>query len=162
MNRIQALVKDKLFQKYLQKNKKHEENRPFCVHNLKHLLSAARIAYIIALERGLDFSKEIIYAAGLVHDIGRWKEYETGQDHAEVSAKLALEILERCGFNRGEIKIILTAVKEHRGKKKNRSSSLLGEILHEADMLSRCCWQCSARDRCYKYQIMPARDGPVS
>ncbi|PKM81108.1 MAG: hypothetical protein CVU88_04205, partial [Firmicutes bacterium HGW-Firmicutes-13] len=44
------MARDRLFQINIQKNKKHEKNRLFCVHNLDHLLSVARIAYLIVLE----------------------------------------------------------------------------------------------------------------
>jgi len=47
------------------------------------------------------------YSAGLLHDIGRWKEYQGEGDHAGHSAALAESILERAGFKPSEQKLIL-------------------------------------------------------
>ncbi len=158
MERIEKILKDKQFKKYIQKNSIIEKDRKFCSHDLNHLISVARIAYLIVLEKEENWEKDVVYAAGLLHDIGRWEEYETGKDHALASAQLSVDILIKTGFNEKEREEIVRAVEEHRGK--NRSSlSSLGKTLHQADMLSRLCWQCEARGECYKYTEMPTRKG---
>ena len=42
-----------------------------------HLLDVARLAWIFNLEANQEISKERIYAAALLHDIGRHIQYET-------------------------------------------------------------------------------------
>lgn len=81
---------------------------------MDHLLDVCRISWILNLEEGLLIDKERIYAAALLHDIGRWVEYETGQDHAMASGELAEDILDRCGFSGNEKADIIEAIKSHR------------------------------------------------
>jgi putative nucleotidyltransferase with HDIG domain len=164
MERIDAIVRDPLFQECLNKNKKAEEGREFCKHDLQHYIDVARITYILALESGRYASllesnglsaqtgKELVYAAGILHDIGRWRQYETGEDHSVIGAELAGEILERAGFSKQERRVIVRAIREHRSQRE--VPSLLGELLHRADNLSRACHECGAKDRCYKFSSM--------
>lgn len=163
MEKVNKILQDRRFQEYVEKNLIAEKQRKFCNHNFDHLLSVARIAYILVLEQGLepDISRETVYASGLLHDIGRWKEYETGIDHALLSAELSKEILEEAGFERKNIAGIIRAIKEHRGTEKNKEKegSLLGDILRRADILSRPCWDCTAEEDCYKFDRMPTNQG---
>ena len=62
-----------------------EASREFCRHDVTHFLDVARLAWIENLERGLGVSKEEIYAAALLHDIGRHLQYEKGIPHDEAS-----------------------------------------------------------------------------
>lgn len=100
----------------------------------------------------LGQAREIIYAAGLLHDMARWVEYETGEDHAVAGARMALEVLDRAAFNLAERKIITTAIREHRTG--GPASSLLGQFIYQADDLARPCSRCAARDDCYKIDRM--------
>lgn len=158
MERINRILQNKYFQEYLQNIYKWEINRKFCRHDFEHSLAVARIAYLISLERGNNFPRDILYGAALLHDIGRWQEYEGGIDHAQASAELAEGILEEAGYGEKEKIVITRAIREHRGKGIN-NMSLLGEFIFEADKFSRLCWQCQVRDECYKYKEMPARGG---
>lgn len=161
MEKIKKIFKDRRFWEYVEKNNTAEKNRKYCKHSFDHLLSVARIAYILLLEKGLgsEFSRDIVYASGMLHDIGRWKEYETGEDHAFLSAQLSGEILKDAGFEQSDVDVIAGAIKEHRSSENITGRTLLGEILHRADVLSRDCWQCSAREDCYKYDRMPTGEG---
>ncbi|MGI6404907.1 MAG: HD domain-containing protein [Syntrophaceticus sp.] len=165
MERIDAIVRDPLFQKCLKKNKKAEEDREFCKHDLQHFVAVARITYILMLESGSlsnliedgnltgqQSAKEVIYAAGILHDVGRWRQYETGEDHSLIGAEIAKEISERAGFSQKEIGVICRAIREHRTH--TEGMSLLGELLSRADNLSRACHECSAKDKCYKFSAM--------
>lgn len=96
-----------------------EKTRRFCRHDLAHLLDVARIAYIMALEEGLDpesslLSKDLIYACALLHDIGRADQYKNGQDHDEAGVEIAKRILKETDFNEEEEFAILTAIAGHR------------------------------------------------
>lgn len=164
MIRVEVILKDPRYQEYIHKNSIKETDRKFCRHTFQHLVDVARITYILLLEAGdikrfinenclaPDAAKEIVYASALLHDIGRWREYETGEDHAVVSAELALEILCEAGFNQQETDIICTGIREHRRTCDN--ASLLGDLLNRADNLSRLCLQCQAGDECYKLDRM--------
>lgn len=121
-----------------------EADRIYCGHDLSHLMDVARIAYIYSLEAQKDISKDVIYAAALLHDIGRADEYECGIPHDEAGVKLAREILTDCGYEASDIEMILEAIGEHRGE----AASELGVILKRADKKSRMCWRCAASDTC--------------
>jgi uncharacterized protein len=101
---------------------------------------------------GAQAAKEVVYAAGILHDIGRWRQYETGEDHSVIGAELAAEILERTNFTPQEIRVITRAIREHRSQREGMST--LGELLYRADNLSRACHECSAKNKCYKFSTM--------
>ncbi len=122
---------------------------------LLKILGGAGIKYDAAAAGGpglLVQARELIYAAGLLHDMARWVEYETGEDHAAAGARMAGEVLDRVGFNTAEQKIISTAISEHRTG--GPDASLLGQYICRADDLVRPCSRCAARDECYKISRM--------
>jgi len=161
MKRVELLLKDALYIDYIKRNADEESIIKYCQHGLQHHIDVARIAYILVLEHN-DFNyfvkdsglsgklaaKECIYAAGLLHDIGKWNEYRTGMDHAAYGSKLTREILPRVFFNPTEVDLISTAIYEHRNI--SRDMSFLGERIHRADNLSRVCSQCEERVNCTK------------
>ena len=110
LEKVNAILKNHKFCTYLSKINKLEENRQYCKHDLQHLLDVARIVYIKVLEENIHVKKEIIYAAALLHDIGRWQQYEEGISHELASVKLAKDILNECGFNNEE-KILIVYFK---------------------------------------------------
>ncbi len=149
MKRINGILKDPDFINYLNKNIEAEADRIFCRHDMAHFLDVARIARILSIEKNLDINKELLYAAGLLHDIGRWMEYESGEDHAEASKELAQKILARHGFTKEEKKEILNAIEDHR---KGGGTSILADLLYRADKYSRNCALCDAKTACKKFQ----------
>ncbi len=149
--RVNELIDNPVFENYMIKIEEAEKERRYCKHGFDHGLAVARIAHSFLLEQGLtSLSKEVIYAAALLHDIGRWVEYQTGEDHAQVSATLALPILEECGYNSEEIEIIVKAISEHRAHA-DESLSMLGRALALADDWARDCRQCKAKNGCHKF-----------
>lgn len=149
MERVNRILNDPVFLNYLTKNKEAEVDRIYCHHDIEHFLNVSRIAYILSLEEKLYIDKEIFYAMGLLHDIGRWMEHENGIDHAIASKELAGRILTKHDFSEIEIGEILTAIESHREK---RETSLLADILYRADKCSRNCTRCDARATCKKFQ----------
>lgn len=149
MNRVNCILKDNDFKIYQAKNQEREINRVFCHHDMNHLLDVCRVAWILNLEENLGISKEIIYAAGLLHDIGRWQEYDTGKDHAEVSSELATPILQRCGFKDTECEEIIDAIANHRNKEHKNN---LNRIIYRSDKISRPCFCCNNRSLCKRFQ----------
>ena len=144
-DRINLILHNDKFNEYLSKNKSLEKYRKFCRHNLNHFLDVARIAYIISFEEKLNLKKDIIYAAALLHDIGKWQQYESGIPHNDTSAKLAVEILKASNFDEAEIILITDAIKNHR---KKTEVSTLSSLLYKGDKLSRKCFNCKAIKEC--------------
>ena len=146
MNRVNAIINHPVFIDVLGKIASVEHDRPFCCHDLQHLLDTARIAYILALESGADIGKELIYTAALLHDTGRYLQYTEGVPHEVASAGIAAEILPECGFCEDETALIIAAISAHR--RKNEDMTGLSGLLYRADKLSRACYNCAARREC--------------
>ncbi len=164
MERINRLITNRDYRHYLAYNRKEEENRYFCRHQFEHLVSVARLTYLLLLEEGNStfIGKEAAYAAGLLHDIGRWHQYRFGTEHEETSATLAEPLLEEAGFNTEENRLIIKAIKQHRLNLEedtgNRHISPLGKALNRADKLSRLCINCGARNECKKISRQPQKE----
>lgn len=153
MERINSIVQGAAFQEYLARTLLGEKERIYCKHGMDHLLSVARIAYAYLLEKGEGSTKpqfkELVYTAALLHDVGRWVEYKTGEDHAQASARLARPLLQEAGFDESEVEEVLAAILEHRHKRGHTRA--LAKALALADDYSRDCWNCSAKDSCHKF-----------
>lgn len=147
MERVNKILKHDLYQVYLRKNKMAEAGRYFCHHDMGHFLDVARLAMIFNLQQELAIPEELIYGAALLHDIGRWKQYEDGMPHEKASAMLALEILSDCGFMEEEVGQILSAISNHRNVEIKDEQTLDG-ILYHADKMSRSCFCCEAEREC--------------
>jgi uncharacterized protein len=147
MKRIDKILNHDLFIKYTQRTKEHEKDRMFCRHDLEHFLSVARIAEILNLKKKLKIKKPYIYAAALLHDVGRFRQYEDGTAHEKASAVLAPKILKDSGFDENETSVIVDAILSHRDKSVAEEESLRG-ILYRADKLSRSCFACPAQEQC--------------
>lgn len=162
MKRIESVLNNAFYLDCLGRNKEREAERAFCRHDFQHMVDVARISYILALESGdlnrfqdlyslpdLATAREIIYSAGLMHDLARWVQYDTGEDHAAAGARLAGPVLASAGFSGLESEVIAAAIAEHRTTSAKRT--WLGVIMSRADDLSRPCLQCGVRVECYKY-----------
>lgn len=147
MERVNRIIRHPLWKGALQQIEGFEAERIFCRHDLDHFLHVARIAYIENLEQSLDLSKEVIYAAALLHDIGRGMQYEKGILHEEASAALARGILTDCGFCEMEIEMIIDAITAHRCPDAAKGYDLAG-IFYRADKNSRNCFHCKAEAEC--------------
>lgn len=154
--RVKAILNSAKYQEYIRKNQDREQQRKYCKHGWEHSLDVARVAYILALEANLPqtavLNKELVYAAALLHDIGRWQQYDHGVDHARAGAELAGEILQEAGFNEEEIRTIREAIRCHR--RPEPATCVLGTILYRADKTVRLCRQCAVRDDCHKISEM--------
>ncbi|MBS3897262.1 MAG: HD domain-containing protein [Dethiobacter sp.] len=159
MEAVQKLIQDHDYLYYLSLTKNYETDRRYCCHNFSHLLDVARIAWILCLERQISLPRSVVYAAALLHDIGRFAEHEDGRiDHAAKSASLAEPLLARHGFSLAETKLILQAILVHR-QTPETVTDLLGAVLAEADDLSRLCYDCPAQAGCHKAKRMPTLGG---
>lgn len=149
MDIIDKILKHPKFLEYLKLNENAEKARKFCHHNLQHAIDVGRVAYIIALENNFDLSKNLIYAAALLHDIGKWKQYSEKVDHAIEGALLAQEILKDVDMNLQDTELILDAIRNHRTK---GSSSPLSKVLYDGDKACRLCIKCDMIGECNRFE----------
>lgn len=147
MHRLDKICSHPLWQKCLGEIGRLEADRIFCGHDVQHFLDVARIAYIENLEQEVGIPKELIYAAALLHDIGRHLQYTEGISHEEASAKLSETILTDCGFTVKEKEEILQAIGLHRNPGTAENTGLAG-LLYRADKKSRACGFCEAKEQC--------------
>ncbi|QSX08526.1 HD domain-containing protein [Alkalibacter rhizosphaerae] len=150
MKRVNKILSHSTYNALLERIKELEQERIFCKHDLVHFLDVCRIGWILSLEEEQALEKEVVYASGLLHDVGRWSQYETGEDHALASARECVKILKDCSFTDDEIKKIQDAIIRHR--KEPRSKEGLPSILYRADKLSRRCFACDAIGACKRFQ----------
>lgn len=147
MKRIQAIYSHPLFQEQFRLLSEAEKDRIFCKHTIEHFLDVARLMYLYSLEDGENLDKEVIYAAALVHDIGRYEQIAIGTPHDIASARMAQEILTDCGFTEDDIHLIQDAVLHHRGNSVTGDTPL-SRYLYRADKQSRNCFCCPASNEC--------------
>ena len=153
MDRILHILNHPLYKEQYAHLQEAEKDRVFCRHTMEHFLDVARIMYIFYLERqnaaGTDAGaeKEIIYAAALLHDIGRCEQITAGTPHHTAGAYLAGVILPKCGFTEEETARIQRAIENHR-QEDTPGGDTLSRWLYRADKLSRNCFCCAAAPLC--------------
>lgn len=165
MERLNLILMDPFYLQCLERNKLAEVDRKFCKHSFQHAIDVARITYMLCLEseslakfieennlKSTEVLKEVVYTAAILHDLARWKQYESGGDHALLGGDMAGEVLQKYSFQPREIELIISAIRQHRSL--GSSPNLLDNNLNLADDLSRPCTQCSAKDDCYKFEKM--------
>lgn len=145
-SRIRRIENHPRFRELCRKLLDAEQPRLFCRHNPEHFLDVARLMYIYALEDGAELPRELIYAAALLHDLGRLEQMNGGRPHEIGSAEIAGEILRDCGFEAPEIAAVQGAILAHR--EPGRAGDRLGVYLYRADKASRNCFLCPAREQC--------------
>ena len=84
MERVNRILEHDGYQECLRKNETAEKDRRFCRHDMAHFLDVARIAWILNLQEEAGAEQELIYAAALLHDCGRWRQYEDGTPHEKI------------------------------------------------------------------------------
>lgn len=147
MERYQQILLHEKYKVYIEKNEQAEADRRFCRHNMGHFLDVARIAMILNREEDYGIPKDRIYAAALLHDVGRFMQYEKKVPHEQAGVMLAGEILSDCGYEKEECDDILEAIGNHRNAKIKEEKTLSG-LLYRADKLSRACFACKAEKEC--------------
>lgn len=155
--RVRRIVTHPLYQQEFSALQKAEKDRIYCNHTMEHFLDVARIGYILSLEDHAQIPREMIYAAALLHDLGRNRQITEGIPHEKAGAELAEKILADCGFAEEERREIREAILQHRHREVERSDeqaevsaakSSLGNYLYRADKLSRLCFCCKASGSC--------------
>ncbi len=145
MERVNRIWNHPKYQQCLARIQKLEEKREFCRHTPEHFLDVARLTYIFALERGISVEKPVIYAAALLHDIGRFRQYEDGTPHDKASVEIAQKLLPECGYLASETETIVEIIASHRSKSQKED---LNGLFYKADKMSRSCYSCPAEAEC--------------
>lgn len=166
MDRVNRILADQAYCSALREIEAAEKGREFCGHTFDHLVETARLTYLLLLEQGeRHISREMAYATGLLHDIGRASALRQERDHALVSAEMAEPILRRSAFNCSEQTLILRAITQHRHKGGEKEvlqhRSPLSDALSRADSLARLCYRCNSAAACYRFQLQPGRKGLI-
>ena len=146
MDRVNAILCHPRFAAEVKRLTDIEKDRVFCGHGMDHLIDVARLAYILNLTSGQNADKELLYAAALLHDIGRRRQYEDGTPHEIESARIAETVLPECGFDETETNQILEAILSHRSETGEKQG--FPGLLYRADKLSRRCFDCAAGSEC--------------
>ena len=147
MERIGRILEHSLYRENLKRNKAEELDREFCRHDMGHFLDVARIGTILSLEEGETVDRELIYAAALLHDIGKNLQYTQGISHERASAQISCVILPECGFDEKETRVIIDAILSHRNIATAGEGGLKG-LLYRADKASRACFACDVEQNC--------------
>lgn len=98
------------------------------VHGWGHVERVRKLSRMLA--RNQKANLEALEAAALLHDIGRGSE-----NHAEVSAQKAEEILRNLGFPEEFIEKVVEAVRSHSFSRGRDPRSLEAKVLSDADKL---------------------------
>ncbi|MEG1847810.1 MAG: HD domain-containing protein [Lachnospiraceae bacterium] len=147
MHRVDAILQNLMYRETLQQIELCEQDRIFCKHTMTHLLDVARIAMIFNLKENLGIREDVIYAAALLHDIGRCQPDNQGAPHEVISTQIAENILIDCTYHQAERIIILEAISSHRDVTAIGQPNLSG-ILYRADKASRACYLCPVAQQC--------------
>lgn len=102
-------------------------------HDWQHNLRVMGMCERIGREEGADM--EVLRLAALLHDIGRAEERQTGECHAEISARLAGEWLAERSMTEAFILRVQSAILAHRFRKERPPHTLEEKILFDADKL---------------------------
>ena len=180
LGRVNRLWQLPEFQRLLLELEEKEKNRSYCRHGREHIFAVARLMWIFCMEqqRVEGISKELVYAAAFLHDLGRGS---AKKEHAQKSVEIAGRILPLCGYSKVETALVQAAIGMHGRVRKTYGSfaeihrevsgvlqndsgrealcgfpkeqletvQWLSEVLLKADHDSRDCYACDAREGCY-------------
>lgn len=147
MDIINQIINHPKYKDYYSQITSHEKTREFCKHDMVHFLDVARIAYIKILEDQSDIAKEDIYIVAILHDIGRFLQYQDGEPHEIASSRLCVDILEDVGISTQRIQDYQKAIINHRNVLVKDEVSLSG-YLYRGDKASRPCHSCQVEEQC--------------
>ena len=102
-------------------------------HDFEHVKRVVELCELIRRKEGGD--PEILRAASWLHDIGRRAEERSGEDHAEVSAEIAEDLLPRVGFPSDKLEEVTHTIRAHRFSSGPEPRTLEAKILQDADNL---------------------------
>jgi uncharacterized protein len=120
----------------------------------QHILVVQRFALILAEKFGAD--QKAVSAAALLHDISAIEDFDNLSEHAELSAKRAVELLSpggalsAIGFDAHRIERIATCMSEHSTPRRHGETIVESVCVSNADAMSQIVrpfyWYNYARD----------------
>lgn len=141
-----SIMQNSLFLTEMEAIRRYEAERIFCRHDMQHLLSVARITLIMCRENGIEASRDLIYSAALLHDIGRAEQYRSGIPHDKAGVEVAGRILDETGCDDDTRQVILGMICTHRSG--SPAHTPLETVFAAADKRSRLCFVCQAQNEC--------------
>ena len=141
-----SIIRSSLFLREMEAIREYEAERIFCRHDMEHLLAVARIALIMCLEKGIGASRDLIYSAALLHDIGRGEQYRSGVPHDKAGVEVAERILDGTDCDDDTRQAILGMICTHRSG--SSAHNPLEAVFAAADKRSRLCFACKAQKEC--------------
>lgn len=145
MDKIQGILNHPIFEGSLKKIEQLEVDRKYCKHDMKHFTTVAKIMQKINEQEKLAYSVEQIYGAALLHDLGKFIQYETGEAHQYAGLRIAEIIMSDVGYDEADITLIIKGISEHSGWNQRSGFS---ELLRRSDKLSRPCYECKVSEQC--------------
>ncbi|MBD3196125.1 MAG: HD domain-containing protein [Candidatus Lokiarchaeota archaeon] len=105
------------------------------IHGFEHVMRVYKTVLELGNNLGADLN--ILKVSALLHDIGRTTEKKDGQNHAEISAKLARQYLSDNSLNLGNdfINEVFHAISAHSFSNNILAETLEAQILSDADKL---------------------------
>ena len=140
------ILKNREYQRVLSQLREMEADRVFCRHDIQHFLDVARLAVILCNDWGVSCDRDIIYAAALLHDIGRVQEMQCGIPHDIAGQAVADVILSDISCPDDAKKQIISLIASHRSAAPKKSQ--LEQVFCEADKRSRSCYCCAVQAMC--------------
>ncbi|MBI1862362.1 MAG: HD domain-containing protein [Deltaproteobacteria bacterium] len=102
----------------------------------EHGIRDYQLALKLAQEEGVTVDEEVLFAAGLLHDIGGFAPYEkAGVDHALRSTQVVDPVLEASGFPMVKSNAVKRAILTHSYYDPARPETPEAIALHDADTL---------------------------
>lgn len=98
-------------------------------HELEHSFRVFEISIYLGCK--MNASLDLLAIASLLHDVGRWIEDEEETDHAELSAKIANDVLRDHPMR----DLIVRIIREHSYSSNKSPSSIESAILQDADKI---------------------------
>lgn len=108
-----------------------EDSHP--AHGKDHIIRVEN--YSQEIKKGIILDDNILIPSILLHDIGRKKAFEKKLNHAELSAKMAEDILKRVNFPANKIPLVQQCIIDHSYMNETRPQSIEGIVLWDADKL---------------------------
>lgn len=102
----------------------------------EHGIRDYQLSMQIAKEEGINVDEEVLFAAGMLHDMGGFPPYETeGVDHALRSTQVVSTILEPAGFPMNKLEEVKKAILTHSYYEAKTPETPEAILLHDADTL---------------------------
>ena len=126
MPRLDAIWADEVYQREYRRLEELEQTRVFCRHGIRHLMDTARIMWALNLERACGLSQDVVYAAALLHDIGKALDHEIEGSHVQIGVEVARKYKENPA--------VIHAIEAHHGDVEPKTP--LAFIVMAADAIS--------------------------